>query len=88
VSGVNCRRTTRRNASAIRSSRTMVLVLIMTCLSQAGDPTPKTPATSGSSSTSSSDAAGVGVGLYVVLLVGGLLGYFGYQYMQQQQQAI
>lgn len=33
------------------------------------------------------DSAGFGVGLYAILLIGGVLGYGAYQYLQQQQQA-
>ncbi|KAK2591494.1 hypothetical protein QQS21_010814 [Conoideocrella luteorostrata] len=55
---------------------------------QPGDPAPKTsaPTTSGSSS-SSSDSTGVGIGVYFIILVGGALGYFAFQYMAKQEQA-
>ncbi|KAJ3498926.1 hypothetical protein NLG97_g737 [Lecanicillium saksenae] len=42
---------------------------------------PPDPANSGTA-----ESTGLGIGLYGVVLVGGLLGYFGYQYLQNQQQ--
>ncbi|KAG6023193.1 hypothetical protein E4U41_002082 [Claviceps citrina] len=55
---------------------------------QPGDPAPKssTPAASGSSS-SNSDSTGFGIGVYLILLVGGALGYFAFQYLAQQEKA-
>ncbi|KAG5933695.1 hypothetical protein E4U60_004330 [Claviceps pazoutovae] len=55
---------------------------------QPGDPAPKAsaPVSSGSSS-SSSDTTGFGIGVYFLLLVGGALGYFAFQYMAKQEQA-
>ncbi|TDZ33965.1 putative cytochrome b5 [Colletotrichum spinosum] len=52
---------------------------------QAGDPAPKKQAPA-SSSASSTESPGFGIGLYAVLLVGGVLAYVAYQYQQQQQQ--
>ncbi|OHE90505.1 cytochrome b5 [Colletotrichum orchidophilum] len=52
---------------------------------QPGDPAPKKQVAA-SSSSSSSESTGFGIGLYAVLLVGGVLAYVAYQYQQQQQQ--
>ncbi|KAG5994656.1 hypothetical protein E4U43_000685 [Claviceps pusilla] len=55
---------------------------------QPGDPAPKVPAPSASgSSSASSDNTGLGIGVYFLLLVGGALGYFAFQYMAKQEQA-
>jgi uncharacterized protein HemX len=32
-------------------------------------------------------SAGLGIGLYAIVLIGGLIGYGAYQYLQQQQVA-
>ncbi|KAL2756029.1 hypothetical protein ACRALDRAFT_1050690 [Sodiomyces alcalophilus JCM 7366] len=51
-----------------------------------GDPTPK-PATSSTSSSSAKDTSGgLGFGVYAIILIGGAIGYYAYQYLQQQQQ--
>ncbi|KAL9094892.1 MAG: hypothetical protein Q9165_002841 [Trypethelium subeluteriae] len=52
---------------------------------QAGDPSPKTPAP-GSTTTGTKPKAdaSAGVGLYAVLLVGGVLAFGAYQYFQSQ----
>ncbi|KAH6618073.1 cytochrome b5-like heme/steroid binding domain-containing protein [Chaetomium sp. MPI-SDFR-AT-0129] len=52
-----------------------------------GDPKPKTPLPGAVAPSANNESAGFGVGLYAVVLIGGLLGYFGYQYLQQQQAA-
>ncbi|KAG8426007.1 hypothetical protein J3459_008511 [Metarhizium acridum] len=53
-----------------------------------GDPAPKTaPPTSSGAASGSSDNTGVGIGVYFIILIGGALGYFGFQYMAKQQQA-
>ncbi|EPS34000.1 putative cytochrome b5 [Penicillium oxalicum] len=53
-----------------------------------GDPAPKAQASTSSSSASASSSAGsFGVGLYTVLLLGGLLAYGGFHYLNAQQQA-
>ncbi|KAL1842657.1 hypothetical protein VTJ49DRAFT_4568 [Mycothermus thermophilus] len=52
-----------------------------------GDPKPKTPAPGAVAPQANTSTAGFGTALYAILLVGGLLGYFGYQYLQQQQAA-
>lgn len=61
---------------------------ILTLPSQPGDPAPKAQASTSSSSASASSSAGsFGVGLYTVLLLGGLLAYGGFHYLNAQQQA-
>ncbi|KAK2041301.1 cytochrome b5 [Colletotrichum somersetense] len=52
---------------------------------QPGDPAPK-KTTAAASSASTTESGGFGIGLYAVLLIGGILAYVGYQYQQQQQQ--
>lgn len=54
---------------------------------QPGDPSPnKTSYGATTTSTKSSgDSTGFGIGLYAVLLIGGLGGYAAWQYLQQQQ---
>ncbi|KAK1452837.1 cytochrome b5 [Colletotrichum cuscutae] len=52
---------------------------------QPGDPAPKKQVAA-SSSASSTESPGFGIGLYAVLLVGGVLAYVAYNYQQQQQQ--
>lgn len=56
---------------------------------QPGDPEPNKPSygATTSSSKSSSDSTGFGIGLYAILLIGGLGGYAAWQYLQQQQTA-
>ena len=53
---------------------------------QEGDPKPKTYA-QGSSSTTTTDGASTGVGLYAVILLGGLLAFGAYKYLQAAQEA-
>ncbi|WYZ37768.1 hypothetical protein EsH8_II_001274 [Colletotrichum jinshuiense] len=53
---------------------------------QPGDPAPKAQAPA-ASSASHTESPGFGIGLYAVLLVGGVIAYFAYQYQQQQQQS-
>lgn len=55
---------------------------------QANDPPAKSQQTTTSSQTGTGSAgqANMGVGLYAVILIGGALAFFGYQYMQQSQQ--
>ena len=62
---------------------TLEKLLVGTLKRKAGDPAPKahTPAAISHSESS----GGFGPGLYGIVLVGGLLAYFGYQYLQQQQ---
>lgn len=54
---------------------------------QPGDPKPKAPLPGAVAPQANNASAGLGVGLYAVLLIGGLLGYLGYNYLQQQQAA-
>jgi len=53
---------------------------------QPGDPTPKVSAHPTSSTTAGPDAAGLGIGLYAVLLIGGLLSFVAYKYLQANQE--
>ncbi|KAI7699269.1 hypothetical protein KC353_g16543, partial [Hortaea werneckii] len=55
---------------------------------QAGDPAPKSsaPSTSTASAPKTSDAGGLGMGVYALILVGGAVAFFAYQYLQSQQQ--
>ncbi|GKT57668.1 cytochrome b5 [Colletotrichum tofieldiae] len=64
---------------------TLEQLLIGELKRQPGDPAPKkqTPAASSASNT---ESPGFGIGLYAVLLIGGVLAYVAYQYQQQQQQ--
>lgn len=48
---------------------------------QEGDPEPKT-SQAPQSQTNKGDATGFGLGVYAILLVGGGLAYFAYQYLQ------
>ncbi|KAK4034415.1 putative membrane bound hemo protein [Parachaetomium inaequale] len=52
-----------------------------------GDPKPKTPLPGAVAPAANNDSAGLGVGLYAIILIGGAIGYFAYQYLQQQQAA-
>ncbi|KAK4252451.1 putative cytochrome b5 protein [Corynascus novoguineensis] len=52
-----------------------------------GDPKPKTPLPGAVAPAANNESAGFGVGLYAILLIGGLLGYGAYTYLQQQQAA-
>ncbi|EHA50730.1 hypothetical protein MCOR27_006984 [Pyricularia oryzae] len=54
---------------------------------KAGDPTPKTHNSGSLAPQAQTGAAsGMGIGLYAVILIGGLAAYAAYQYLQQQQQ--
>lgn len=53
-----------------------------------GDPTPKTPAPGSLAPQANTAGAGMGVGLYALVLLGGLLAFGAYQYMQMQQQQV
>ncbi|KAF2181094.1 cytochrome b5 [Zopfia rhizophila CBS 207.26] len=50
-----------------------------------GDPKPKTYEP-GATSTATSDSASMGVGLYVFILIGGVLAFGAYKYLQAQQE--
>lgn len=52
---------------------------------QPGDPSPKAPIPGSLAPAANNTGAGIGVGLYALVVIGGVLAYFGYQYMQQQQ---
>jgi len=52
-----------------------------------GDPKPKTPQPGAVSPAANQDSAGLGVGLYFILVLGGVIGYGAWQYLQQQQAA-
>lgn len=54
---------------------------------QPGDPAPKSPAAGALKSSSQSDSTSAGIGVYAVILIGGLLAYASYQYLQSQQTA-
>lgn len=51
---------------------------------QPGDPAPSSHGAAPSSGSGSSDSSGLGVGLYAVILVGGAIAYYAYQYLQMQ----
>ncbi|KAF2764256.1 cytochrome b5 [Teratosphaeria nubilosa] len=52
-----------------------------------GDPAPKiSTSTSAPSKVGSSDAAGLGIGVYALILAGGALAFFAYQYLQSSSQ--
>jgi hypothetical protein len=57
------------------------------CPSQPGDPAPPTTAPSASTSTvSKTDGAGMGVGLYALVLLGGLAAFGAYKYLQMKSE--
>jgi hypothetical protein len=61
--------------------------MLTTIAKQPNDPPAKPQQTTTSSqSTGSASQSGMGVGLYAMILVGGAVAFFGYQYMQQSQQ--
>ncbi|POR35170.1 Putative cytochrome b5 [Tolypocladium paradoxum] len=53
---------------------------------QPGDPAPKTAATPSTSTANKPDNTGMGIGLYAILLIGGVLGYGVFQYLAKQQE--
>ncbi|KAH9826904.1 cytochrome b5 [Teratosphaeria destructans] len=54
---------------------------------QDGDPAPKiSTSTSTPSKVGGSDAAGLGIGVYALILAGGALAFFAYQYLQSSSQ--
>lgn len=53
---------------------------------QPGDPAPKVVTQTSTSGASSSDQTGFGIGLYAILLIGGVLGYVAFQYMAHGQE--
>ncbi|KAF7719847.1 Cytochrome b5 heme-binding domain-containing protein [Penicillium ucsense] len=53
-----------------------------------GDPAPKAQASTSSSSASASSSSGsLGVGLYAIVLLGGLIAYGAFHYVNSQQQS-
>jgi cytochrome b involved in lipid metabolism len=52
---------------------------------QEGDPKPKTYAP-GTQPTTKADGASAGVGLYAIILIGGVLAFGAYKYLQSQQE--
>ncbi|KAK5124869.1 hypothetical protein LTR85_001059 [Meristemomyces frigidus] len=60
-------------------------LLVGTLKRQAGDPAPHTSAPTTTAPKSASDAAGLGIGVYAIILVGGALAFFAYQYLQGSQ---
>jgi cytochrome b5 len=55
----------------------------MQVIQQPGDPQPKTSTSTSTAPKSGTDAAGLGIGVYALILVGGALAFFAYQYLQQ-----
>ncbi|KAK0672977.1 cytochrome b5-like heme/steroid binding domain-containing protein [Cercophora samala] len=60
-------------------------LLVGTLKRNPGDPKPKTPLPGAVSPAANNSSAGLGVGLYAVVLLGGLVAFGAYQYLQQQQ---
>lgn len=61
---------------------------ILTILSiQEGDPTPKATLPGAVQPANTGDATGLGIGLYAFVLIGGAAAFFGYQYLQAQQES-
>lgn len=54
-------------------------------LDQDGDPKPKVYS-QGQSTTTNTDGASAGVGLYAIILVGGILAFAAYKYFEAQQE--
>ena len=52
---------------------------------QPGDPAPSSQGATPSSGSGSSDNSGLGIGLYAVILVGGAIAYYAYQYLQNAE---
>ncbi|KAK5737325.1 hypothetical protein LTR17_006742 [Elasticomyces elasticus] len=56
---------------------------------EAGDPAPSSsgpPSSTPGKPQSASDAAGLGIGVYAIILVGGALAFFAYQYLASSSQ--
>ncbi|MBY8978555.1 hypothetical protein KHP62_22410, partial [Rhodobacteraceae bacterium NNCM2] len=62
-------------------------LLVGTLKRMPGDPAPKAPAATASPSSSQGEA-GMGVGLYAIILIGGLAAFGAYKYMLTQEGAI
>ena len=52
---------------------------------QEGDPEPKTTTSSTGTAAHKTDAGGLGIGVYALILVGGAVAFFAYQYLQSNQ---
>ncbi|KND90569.1 putative cytochrome b5 [Tolypocladium ophioglossoides CBS 100239] len=65
---------------------TLDKLLVGSLKRQPGDPTPKTGATPSAATANKSDNTGMGIGLYAILLIGGVLGYGAFQYLAKQQE--
>ncbi|KYK54958.1 cytochrome b5 [Drechmeria coniospora] len=65
---------------------TLDQLLVGTLKRQPGDPAPKATPAASSSNANNADGTGLGIGLYAILLVGGVLGYSAFQYMSKQQE--
>ncbi|KAK3349393.1 putative membrane bound hemo protein [Lasiosphaeria hispida] len=66
---------------------TLEAMKVGTLKRKAGDPKPKAAVPGAVSPAANTEGAGIGVGLYAVVLIGGLLAFGAYQYLQQQQAA-
>ena len=64
---------------------TLEQLLVGTLKRNPGDPKPKTPLPGAVAPAANNSSAGLGVGLYAVVVLGGLVAYGAYQYLQQQQ---
>jgi len=64
---------------------TLAQLLVGTLKRKPGDPTPKAPIPGAVAPAAQTGAAGMGIGLYAIVLIGGLVAFGAYQYMQQQQ---
>ncbi|PHH85330.1 hypothetical protein CDD83_583 [Cordyceps sp. RAO-2017] len=51
-----------------------------------GDPAPRAPAPTSSTTASSSDNTGIGIGLYGIVVIGGILAYAVFQYMAKHEE--
>ncbi|KAF4504755.1 hypothetical protein G6O67_008164 [Ophiocordyceps sinensis] len=65
---------------------TLDQLLVGTLKRQAGDPAPKAAPQTSTSSAGSSDKTGFGIGLYGIILVGGILAYVAFQYMARHEE--
>ncbi|UNI22588.1 hypothetical protein JDV02_008463 [Purpureocillium takamizusanense] len=65
---------------------TLERLLVGTLKRQPGDPAPKANIAAPAASSNKSDNTGLGIGLYAILLIGGVIGYGAFQYLAKQQQ--
>ncbi|KAM4062952.1 cytochrome b5-like heme/steroid binding domain-containing protein [Hirsutella rhossiliensis] len=65
---------------------TLDQLLVGTLKRKPGDPAPKAAPQTSTSGASSSDQTGIGIGLYGILLIGGILGYAIFQYMSHREE--